>query len=270
MSENFRVVTAWHNPHQKEAFLQAWGITKTMPDYLILQWDEKREGCARTKNKGIRKAIDQGAEYIIVLDDDCYPAPPNDSGYPFEVERSLHAFANQHIVELQPKDIKTFFPITSPPSRGTPYHNRKLKTPVIASMGYWEEVPDYDAVGQLAYGPKHPMTFEETGVAVGVFFAFSGMNVAFHADLWPWCQFINVPRFDDIWLGFLLQKKAIVEGKCFSLAGPRVRHSRQSNVWQNLRDEALNIERNETLWSDIATGPLLPYEEMLARYGLTV
>jgi hypothetical protein len=31
-----------------------------------------------------------------------------------------------------------------------------------------------------------------------------------------------------------------------------VRHSRQSNVWKNLRDEAVHLEANETLWREIA------------------
>lgn len=96
------------------------------------------------------------------------------------------------------------------------------------------------------------------------------MNLAFRSEEWPWCQFVNVPRMDDIWSGFLWQKKAYLEGKCFNLNGPIVYHSRQSNVWSNLKIETDNLERNETLWSEIATGPLLAYNEMLQRYGLTV
>ena len=31
-----------------------------------------------------------------------------------------------------------------------------------------------------------------------------------------------------------------------------ITHARQSNVWRNLRDEALHLEANETLWQTIA------------------
>ena len=58
---------------------------------------------------------------------------------------------------------------------------------------------------------------------------------------------------------------------CFSLAGPLVRHSRQSNVWQNLRDEAENLERNETIWQAIhCLEDGLTYEQMRQAVGLAV
>lgn len=269
MSENFRIITPWWNPAQKEAFLKAWGITGAIPDYLILQQDEKREGCARTKNKGIRKAIDQGAEYIIVLDDDCYPA----DGESLPDGEALEALAVRHIAALEPQKVIRTTGVMVPNSRGTVYRNTKITMPVAASMGFWEGIPDFDAASQLVLsqlpvGDKPPYFLKAPQWCYA--FPLCGMNLAFRASEWPWCQFINVPRFDDIFCGWIWQRKAYAEGKCFNLSGPMVKHSRQSNVWQNLRDEALNIERNETLWSDIATGPLLPYEEMLARYGLSV
>jgi hypothetical protein len=81
---------------------------------------------------------------------------------------------------------------------------------------------------------------------------------------------VNVARFDDIWQGFLWQKKAYASGQCFNLAGPLVRHSRQSNVWANLRDEAQSMERNETLWADIYAAPLRRYDEMISAFGFSV
>jgi len=66
----YAVVVAWHNPVQREAFLSAWGLN-TVPSWVFLQQDEHKEGCAKTKNKGVRRAIDAGARVIVVLDDDC-------------------------------------------------------------------------------------------------------------------------------------------------------------------------------------------------------
>jgi len=140
---------------------------------------------------------------------------------------------------------------------------------VAASMGFWEEIPDRDAVSQLSHGATAKMKFRPQ-VIYGQYFPLSGMNMAFRSSEWPWCQFINVPRFDDIWQGFLWQKKAYAERKCFALTAATVRHSRQSNVWENLKQEAANLQRNETIWAEIEAGPLLPYEEMLKRYGLSV
>jgi hypothetical protein len=89
------------------------------------------------------------------------------------------------------------------------------------------------------------------------------MNIAFKPLDWlPWCRFIDVPRFDDIWMGWLWQKEAYRRGFCFRLDGPMVHHSRQSNVFANLKVEAKHLERNETLWHDIATSPHTEYDDL--------
>jgi len=233
---------------------------------MILQQDEIGEGCARTKNKGINEAIRRGAEYIVVLDDDCFPKV-DDSYYP-PMPSTLEMHAEEHIRMLQPASVWMFEHVTEPASRGTPYMSHRVTMPVAASMGFWEGVPDWDATSQLVRRGQE-MTFRKQ-VIFGRYFPLSGMNVAFRADTFPWCQFVNVPRFDDIWGGFLFQKWAYAQGMCFNLNGPTVLHSRQSNVWANLRDEAPNMERNETIWQEIHQMPLLPHEEMLAALSLSL
>lgn len=246
------IVVPWHNLQQIEQFIAAWGIAN-MPDFLHLQRDTDNEGCARTKNKGIAAAIDKGAEVVIILDDDCFPS---------DEACSMEQLIEKHLAALEPQPVEMFTVVTTPASRGTPYFNRTLTMPVAASMGFWTEIGDYDAPAQLVHGATHPMEFFRSTIH-GTYFPLCGMNLAFRASWWPWCQFINVPRFDDIWQGFLWQKRAYADGFCFNLNGPLVRHSRQSNVWQNLRDEAQNLERNETIWQDIARHPSLDYETLV-------
>jgi hypothetical protein len=90
------------------------------------------------------------------------------------------------------------------------------------------------------------------------------MNLAFRPKEWaPWCSFINVPRFDDIWMGWLWQKEAYRRMACFNLNGPFVKHSRQSNVWQNLRDETKYLEASETLWRSIALCRSDSYDDLV-------
>jgi hypothetical protein len=246
------VVVPWHNPDQLALFLSAWGIDRD-DERVIFQQDKIKEGCARTKNRGIARAVEQGAEIIVVLDDDCFP----------EQQQTLQDFILAHEQALQPQSVEMFEVVTSPPSRGTPYFNRAIEMPVAASMGFWTNIGDYDAPGQLVHGATKPMVFQRKTIH-GRYFPLCGMNLAFRASEWPWCQFIDVARFDDIWQGFLWQRKAFADGKCFNLAGPIVRHSRQSNIWQNLRDETQNLERNETIWQDIHRLPLSGYECMKA------
>ncbi len=98
------------------------------------------------------------------------------------------------------------------------------------------------------------MTFSQKTM-FGRYFPLCAMNYAFKPAEWePWFYLIeDVGRYDDIWMGWLWQKEAYQRGCCFNLDGPLVRHSRQSNVWANLKNEATYLEENETLWRDIAT-----------------
>jgi len=247
------IITPWHNADQRDKFTAAWGITGEEP-FIHLQQDTDRSGCAVAKNRGIVAAIGKGADIIIILDDDCFPNPE---------APDMGELIRQHEAALQPQPVEMFEAITSPPSRGTPYFCGSVEMPVAASMGFWTEIGDYDAPGQLVHGARHPMEFSRKTIH-GKYFPLCGMNLAFHSSWWPWCQFIDVPRFDDIWQGFLWQKHAYRLGHCFNLAGPLVRHSRQSDVFANLRDEAPNMERNETLWRDIHESKATGYEELSA------
>jgi len=244
-----KVIIPWHNVEQLRTFLKAWNIQQD-DDRAIFQQDKTREGCARTKNRGIASAIESGSEIAIILDDDCFP----------HADMTLADFIEAHEAALEPQDVEMFEAVTEPPSRGTPYFNRTIKMPVAASMGFWTHVGDYDAPSQLVHGATKPMEFRRRSV-YGRYFPLCGMNLAFRLSEHPWCEFIDVPRFDDIWQGFLWQKKAFSEGKCFNLNGPLVLHSRQSNVWKNLSDESLNLERNETMWKKI-------HEMKLSDYGV--
>lgn len=241
---NIKVITPWHNPLQLRAFCNAWDIVGESHPNLLLVNDDTKAGCAETKNKGIRKAIEQGADAVIVLDDDCYP----DCNYATEGETKLDRFIAAHVASLTAAHAFELCPaITDPPSRGTPYMRRGVQLPPSASMGYWKNVGDYDAPAQLVHGATRPMEFRR-GAMFNQYFALSGMNVAFWTKDWPWFKFVNVPRFDDIWMGFIFQRHTYATGRCISLNGPSVTHARQSNVWANLRDEAKYLEANETMW----------------------
>ena len=250
-----RVVVPWYNPDQLELFLSAWAIDRGDSRFLFQQ-DISRDGCAITKNKGVQKAIEQGAEVVVVLDDDCFP----------EDRQTSTTLINDHVEALRPQKVEMFQTVTSPPSRGTPYYNRSIEMPVAASMGFWSCVGDYDAPGQLVHGAMTPMQFDRRPI-FGRYFPLCGMNIAFRATEWPWCKFVNAGRFDDIWQGFLWQRKAYSDGKCFNLSGPIVKHSRQSNVWANLQTEAQNLEQNETIWKTIHEMPLGNHEEMSGSLG---
>jgi glycosyltransferase involved in cell wall biosynthesis len=243
---NAKVVVAWHNPKQKQEFLEAWKIAE---DHVLLQMtqDENKSGCALTKNRGILAALEGGAEYVCVLDDDCYPADP---------EYTIEEFVDEHIAALKPQPVRMVHPSCIPHSRGMPYKNRTITMPVAASMGFWVEHLDLDAMSTLVYGSARVerATFLRQTVH-GMYFPFCGMNFAFHRK-WAHCaQLINIPRWDDIFMGWLWERDAYQNGACFNLQGPIVRHVRQSDPWANLRQEIEYLELNETLWQTIHMSP---------------
>jgi len=250
MNYKTTVVTPWHNPIQFKLFTDAWNIGHPCPNFLPVH-DAHRMGCAQTKNRGIELAIKQGADIVIILDDDCLPTEEMLVQLHANETPPLQAFIDAHVASLTtPLAIPLFAQVTQPRSRGTPYEQLSIDLAPAASMGYWEDIGDYDACCQLVHGAHMPMMFQRGGI-YNQYFAMSGMNIAFWATDWPWFKFVDVPRFDDIWMGFLFQKYAYHRRKCISLNGPSVSHSRQSNVWNNLKLEAEHLEDNETFWQNV-------------------
>lgn len=242
------------NEAQLAEFKRAWMLGGDVPPWLLLQQDIHREGCAVTKNKAIARAVEKGAEMIVVLDDDCFPSD--------EVQ-SLPGLISKHRKAMEPQPVPLFATVTNPPSRGTPYTETSITMPVAASMGFWTEIGDYCAVRGLAL-QNAPMTFDRRTV-FGQYFPLCGMNLAFCPGDWkPWCDFIEVQRFDDIWMGWLWQREAYRRGFCFNLNGPLVRHARQSNIWRNLTEETAHLQTSETLWQKIAMHPEADYATLRA------
>lgn len=251
------IVVPWHLPEVRDSFIAAWGIT-SIPEWLIMEHDVNREGCAVTKNRGVKRAADGGAEVVVILDSDCFPS---DKG--FTVPRTLEGIMAAHLECLKPQEIPVFEVTTEPPARGVPYFNRTLKIPVAASLGFWEIMPDRDAARQLIEGVTASMRFDRR-VIYGRPTMCCGMNIAFRTSWFPWTQFINVSRMDDVFFSWLFCKEASRRHHCINLGGPAIRHSRQSHVFKSLIDEAKYLEINETLWSDIWLHPATDYETLRA------
>jgi hypothetical protein len=249
-----KVVVPWHRKEERDAFVEAWGLN-VVPAFLHFQQDADRAGCGATKNRGVIAAAAAGAEIVVVLDGDCYPA---------EEAPTLEELLEHHVLALEPQPVEMYQPVTYPSSRGVPYFDLTLTMPVAASMGFWLNVPDYCAVRQLAFAEEGDVMRFTRDTVFQRYFPLCGMNVAFKPDAWwPWWQFIDVSRFDDIWMGWLWQREAYRRGFCFNLNGPLITHSRQSNVWKNLIDEARYLEQTENLWKEIAQNSAGDYATLL-------
>ena len=254
-----KVVVPWHNPKQRDEFLEAWQVKASDPR-LVLQQDTTKAGCAQTKNAGIRQALSLGADVVCVLDDDCYPNHPSET---------LDDFIEDHIIALEPVAVRMVAPTMRPHPRGMPYRHTSVQMRVAASIGFWMDYPDLDAMSALVLGERPESVSFLRDPLYNMYFPFCGMNFAFKKQ-WADCAvLIDVPRFDDIWMGWIWQKVAYDAGCCFNFNGPLVRHVRQSNVWKNLEEEVRYLKTNEDLWEACYKAPRGTSPEELRNHFFT-
>jgi reversibly glycosylated polypeptide/UDP-arabinopyranose mutase len=214
----------------------------------------------------------QGYEYIMTLDDDCYPA----EGY-----ENLDQLHMQMLTRT-----RWFNTLNSVRPRGFPYFNTG-KRDVHVNHGLWQGVLDYDAPQQLANPIPETYTHDNRIVPHGAYHPFCGMNAMWRREAMPLSyhllmgqsvsltegrpRFIDnngvrqpmlqrepFDRFGDIWCGIIQKKICDHLGWVVSSGTPYIHHDRASNPFTNLRKEANGIEVNEWFWEKI-DGIVLTY-----------
>jgi reversibly glycosylated polypeptide/UDP-arabinopyranose mutase len=222
-------------------------------------------------------AWNQGYDYLMTLDDDCYPA----KGY--------ESLDNVHKSLLT--RTKWFNTLNNVRPRGVPYFNTG-KRDVHVNHGIWEGVLDYDAPQQLVDPVPETYTHDNRIVPHGAYHPFCGMNVmwrreaiplSYHllmgqmlpeatnfghpagwikpnTDVFPVIALDKLPfdRFGDIWCGIIQKKICDHLGWVVSTGTPYIHHDRASNPFANLRKEANGIEVNEWFWQKIDAIELNP------------
>ena len=119
---------------------------------------------------GFWKAWQLGAEIIYTLDDDCYPLPDE-------------YFVASHTTNLEDTFNWTEL-IPGLRTRGLPYYNMGT-LPVVANVGLWTNIPDLDAIQQIA-NPIigfEPDIKENRVMPHGQYFPFTGMNFCFKKEV---------------------------------------------------------------------------------------
>lgn len=215
------------------------------------EWIISRRSAA-VRCYGFLKAYQDGADVIITLDDDCLPLDYLDDPTGFFIRKHLEALARKH-----PRWVST---IEGPyQARGVPYRNTGI-TETVLNMGGWTNVPDFDAITELASrGARDILMNRLRPVPPSTYFPMCSMNLAFKRQAMPLIYFPLMSqdhqgepwpfdRFDDIWCGVLAKKVCDHLHWAVSAGLPMVRHTRASNVWANLRKEASALEVNENFW----------------------
>jgi reversibly glycosylated polypeptide/UDP-arabinopyranose mutase len=300
MSQKIAVVVPTIRPESWEIFIQKWEFLFFKHQVLLITVDDsadwpyikvidftaswgggewnalkqdfifnKTDGC---RNAGFIEAAKMKADIIITLDDDVYP---NDND---PIQQHLDALN----MSVSPNWMST---AQDWRVRGIPVGGEKW--PVMLSHGVWAGVPDFDAPTQLLNPYVQNIAFNKTNIPNGVLFPMCIMNVAFRRELLPWmyqapmgkrlAEF-DLPvgdRFADIWSG-IVAKKACDENKWGVVTGySTIYHSRASNVFTNLRKEAIFMELNETFATEFYNPEttneyVLLYRRMLGEWQTAI
>jgi reversibly glycosylated polypeptide/UDP-arabinopyranose mutase len=190
---------------------------------------------------GFLMAHRMGADAVLTLDDDCYPAEDYDN-----LMKWHERCCDIHPAWLYSAGMRT---------RGIPYRNLG-RVEGMANVGLWTGDGDWDS-RQKTTG-SHPSNFSPPK---GNWFVPScqlvpvcGMNLyikraALKCFYFP-LQGKGYPyrRFDDIWGGVIAQTEFARRGWYLSVGEPFVEHRQASDAAVNAEKEAPGFELNEKLW----------------------
>jgi hypothetical protein len=217
-------------------------------------------------------------EVILTLDDDCFPTEAQGAGSTAgRMPAALGDPIQEHLDALNRKVPISWFAhavladghrAEAAYFRGFPYGVRE-EAEVWVSHGVWEGVRDWDGPSQLVNGNPE-VSFYKGPVPKGCLIPVCGMNLAFRIEALPWLYFapmgkaIGVQRFADIWMGIRLKRALDEMGKAMVTGYSVIHHSRASNVFANLEQEARGILMNEEAWKG---GAFAPYHKELEGYA---
>jgi hypothetical protein len=252
-----RVIVVEDNPQR------TFALPKWLEHYSWQDIDERlgdlawiiprRSDCVRSF--GYYLAAQEDCDFVVTLDDDCYPEDTYKPSFLSLVRDAL---------DRQWEDDRWWSTLGGRlRARGFPYEIRGKSMPTMIHHGLWSNVPDFDARTQLRL-PNHRLTPATTVQRVphGRFFPMCGMNLAFRPAMIPALYFLLMgkhrdgsawpfDRFGDIWAGVFVKKVADPLGFAVTSGAPSILHSRASNPEVNLQKETPGYPVNEVLWRKV-------------------
>lgn len=187
MESNIAIVVPSNRPEQLAQFKEAWApkIEEAEAKLYVVEdnqstWDDIKRTLGKNawiipvrtdciRSYGYLQAYQDGARYIVTLDDDVRPQKGNPI---IEHVENLNRF-------IEPANWTRTLQV-GPPTRGLPLMRR-----VVLSHGLWEGVPDVSA--QVQIDGFQPFNISSPGnlqiIERGKFFPMSGMNLAWISPL---------------------------------------------------------------------------------------
>ena len=131
---------------------------------------------------------------------------------------------------------------------------------VVANSGLWTHAPDVDAMTNLVLRPASrgkAFAIRHLILAPGTYSPLNSQNTAFARRALPamffWPQKftyngMQVDRYGDIWMGFVMHRAALAMGEAITYGSPLVAHVRNShNYLRDLQAEVGGMAMNENI-----------------------
>lgn len=195
------------------------------------------------RNLGFVAAAHLKPDFVLTLDDDCYPPPPG-LRLPDPIQAHLDALAKR-----VPLGWMNTAHQDAPYLRGAPYGVRD-EAPVMLSHGVWVGTPDFDGETQLrleaAGGVPNQLPYFVGPIPRTVLFPLCGMNVMVKAEALPHLYYApmgadsgypDLHRFADIFMGVSLKREFDCLGWACYTGASTVFHSRASDATKNYQQE---------------------------------
>lgn len=210
------------------------------------------------RSYGYLKAYQDGMDYVLTLDDDCYPDKDM---------KSIEELITKHISVIDGEaDYSNTWPVGGTLfglpiwMRGSPIRYRKPRSPVV-SIGGWSNNPDLDAWTQLErQAPKLECRDVAINVPKYLGLTMCGMNVMFKRETIPIAYFLlqgerwGVDRVDDIWAGLFMKKVLDHFDLPMAINGyASVYHDRASDAMASLKKEGISLQETELLWDRLSS-----------------
>lgn len=209
------------------------------------------------RSYGYLKAYQDGMDYILTLDDDCYPSEGSETIEKL-IDNHLLVLANKVGYSSYFNVGEFFFERQDLWMRGSPIRYRGKRN-AFMSVGGWDNNPDLDAWTQLErQHPRLKVNRRATSVMKYSGYTMCGMNILFHRGVTPLMYFLlqgerwGVDRVDDIWAGLFSKKvldkfdvPVVINGYA------TIKHERASDALTSLKKEGLTLQETELLWDRI-------------------
>jgi len=247
LQEKYGIPVLFMDVEDQDIYLDKYSKLKA-----YLPWN-----CIQRRQVAILKAYEDGADIIILIDDDNYIACEDYVGHHLGLgkETSLSTVSSPtgwyNICEdLEDRQARKFYP------RGYSWVNRidevkdsmwsKKEIRTVVNAGFWLGDPDIDAVTRLAapidvisYKRDHNYALEK-----GTYSPFNSQNTAIHRDIVPVYFLVpDIGRFDDIWSSYIVERISWQMNDYVSYGQPLVKQNRnEHDLWVDAYAEEMGTK----------------------------